>query len=120
MDRERRRRTRVPIHVDVGILLKGEEIKLQTFNISLTGILCASHPLFRRNNRCKIIITLNKDIQITVDSKILRVEEKGTAISFISMDDESFFHLKRLIQYNAGDAELIDGELRHPAFFDEE
>ena len=119
MDREKRKRTRVPINIDVSILLKGEEIKLQTFNISLTGVLCSSHPLFKGDDRCKIIITLNKDTQISVDSKILRVEQQGTAISFISMDDESFFHLKKLVQYNIGDAELIDGELRQPAFFNE-
>jgi hypothetical protein len=34
----------------------------------------------------------------------------------ISMDDESFVHLKKLIQYNMGDAERVDAELRLPAF----
>lgn len=116
MDQERRKRTRVPIHIAVSVSLKGEEIKLQTFNISLTGILCASHALFQKDDPCKVIITLNKDARISVDSKILRIDQQETAISFISMDDESFFHLKKLMQYNIGDAEIIDNELRQPAF----
>jgi len=116
MDQERRKRTRVPIHVDVSVLLRGEVIQLQALNISLTGILCTSDPLFRKDDPCKVIITLNKDFQISIDSKILRVGQKETAISYISMDEESFSHLRKLMQYNAGDADRIDEELRYPAF----
>jgi PilZ domain len=117
LDQERRRRLRVPIHIDVSVLLQGEVIQqLQTLNVSLTGILCTSNPRFQKDDLCTVIITLNKEFQISIDSKILRVEQKETAISFISMDDESFVHLKRMLQYNIGDAERIDEELRHPAF----
>ena len=65
---------------------------------------------------CTVIITLSGDTKISIDSRIARVGEKETAIKFISMDDESFFDLKKLIQYNMGNAELVDGELRRPAF----
>jgi hypothetical protein len=34
----------------------------------------------------------------------------------ISMDDESFVHLKKLMQFNMGNAERVDAELRRPAF----
>ena len=116
MDQERRKRTRVPIHIEVSVLLRGEVIQLQALNISLTGILCTSDPHFRKDDPCKTIITLNKDFQITIDSKILRVGKKETAISFISMDEESFSHLRKMMQFNLGDADQIDGELRYPAF----
>jgi hypothetical protein len=116
MDQERRKRTRVPIRIDVGILLKGEVIQLKALNISLTGVLCISDPLFRKDDLCKVIITLNKNFQIAIDSKILRVGQKETAISFISMDEESFSHLRKLMHFNIGDADRIDEELRYPAF----
>ena len=118
MDQEKRKRSRVPIHIDVSVLLHGEVIQLQTqsLNVSLTGILCTSNPRFQKDDLCTVIITLNKEFQISIASKFLRVEQKETAISFISMDDESFVHLKRMLQYNIGDAERIDEELRHPAF----
>jgi len=116
MVEERRRRTRVPIQIDADILLKGKVIKLKSVNISLVGILCTSNPLFQIDEPCKVIITLSEDLRISIDAKIVRVGEKEAAIKFISMDDESFVHLKKLIQYNLGNAEHVDAELRHPAF----
>jgi hypothetical protein len=116
VDQERRKRLRVPMHLDVSVLLQGEVIQLQTLNVSLTWILCTSNPRFQKDDLCTVIITLNKEFQISIASKILRAEQKEAAISFISMDDESFVHLKRMLQYNIGDAERIDEELRHPAF----
>ncbi len=116
MIKERRRRTRVPVQIDVEVLMKGEVIKLESVNISLAGILCTSGPLFQMDEPCKVIITLSEDSRISVDAKIIRVGEKEAAIKFISMDDESFVHLKKLIQYNLGNAERVDAELRRPAF----
>ena len=49
-------------------------------------------------------------------SKILRVGEQETAISFTAMDEESYAHLKRLVQYNTGDADLIEKEPGKQAF----
>jgi hypothetical protein len=116
MVKEMRRRTRVPIQIDVDVLLKGKVIKLKSFNISLVGILCTSNPLFLMDEPCTVIIALGGDLQISIEARIARVGEKETAIKFISMDDESFVHLKKLIQYNTGNAERVDAELRRPAF----
>ena len=116
MKQERRKHTRVPLHIDVSVLLQEEVIQVQTLNISLTGILCSSNEVFQNDVPCKVIIRLNKDFQISIDSKILRVGKEGTAISFTSMDEESFSHLKKLIQYNMADADRIDEELRYPPF----
>jgi hypothetical protein len=116
MIKERRRRTRVPVEIDVEVLMKGKFIILKSVNISLVGILCTSNPLFQIDEPCKVIITLSGDLQISVDARIVRVGEEEAAIKFISMDDESFVHLKKLIQYNLGNAERVDAELRRPAF----
>ena len=93
MVQERRKRQRVSVHFDVDILLDKEIIQVQTLNISLTGIFCTSHPLFRMNAPCKVRISLSDNQQITINSKILRIGEQGTAISFVEMDEESFVHL---------------------------
>jgi hypothetical protein len=116
MAKERRRRTRVPVQIDVEILLKNEVIKLKAINISLMGFLCSSHPLFRMDEPCTVIIVLGSDIKISLDARIVRVGVEEAAIKFISLDDESFVHLKKLIQYNLGNAERVDAELRRPAF----
>lgn len=116
MDQEKRKRTRVPVHFDVTVSLPGEVIRIELINISLTGILCSSSPLFRKDAACRVVISLSDDFKITVDSKILRIGEHETAISFTAMDEESYAHLKRLVQYNTGDADLIEKELRNKAF----
>jgi hypothetical protein len=116
MNQKKRMRTRAPVHLDVSILLGEEVIRAEIINISLNGLLCTSNPLFQNNALCKVIVSLSDDLQITVASKISRVGEQESAISFISMDDESFVHLKRLVQYNVGDADRIDKELHQKAF----
>lgn len=116
MNQEKRMRTRAPVHFDVSILLGEEVISTEIINISLTGILCKYNPFFQNNAPCKVIISLGHDLQIVVDSKISRVGERESAISFICMDEESFIHLKRIVQYNVGDADSIDEELHKKAF----
>jgi hypothetical protein len=116
MNQEKRRRARVPVQFDVGIMLGEELIKVQIINISLTGILCTSNLLFQKDAPCKVVISLLDDLQITVEAKMLRVGKRETAISFVAMDEESFTHLKRVVQYNAGDADRIDKEFQRKAF----
>lgn len=119
MVKERRKRTRVPVAFDVDILFQRKKTKVKTFNISLTGISCTGDKRFRANELCEIILTLNPDTSLTIDGKILRTEEKEAIIAFLSMDEDTFYHLKRIIEYNAGNAEEIEKEIKTPAFIRE-
>jgi hypothetical protein len=53
---------------------------------------------------------------ISLEGKILRMDSQAAAISFSSMDEESFFHLQRVIALNAPDADEIEKETTTPAF----
>ena len=116
MTEERRKRTRVPVAFDIHVLFQGEKIQVQTFNLSLTGISCTSDPRFRTNELCEVILTLNEDAALSIAGKIIRIDEKEATIAFLSMDEDTFFHLKRIMEYNAPDADKIDQELKKPAF----
>ena len=116
MKKEKRKRTRIPVTFDVSVSIHGEKIKVQTLNISLTGILCMADEYFHKDEQCQVVITLDPDIQITVQGKIIRTNPDETAIAFLSMDEESFIHLKNLVEFNAEDADKIEKELRTPAF----
>jgi hypothetical protein len=116
MAKERRKRTRVPVGFDINIIFQREKIKVKTLNISLTGISCTSDPRFRANEHCEVSLTLDSSINLIITGKILRVDKKDTIISFQSMDEDTFFHLKRIMQYNAGDPDKIEKELLNPAF----
>ena len=116
MIKERRKRTRVPIGFDITILFQQKIIKVQTINISLTGISCTSSPAFLAGKECSVVLNLNPETSLTIEGKILRVDDKEAIISFLSMDEDTFYHLKRLLQYNATDPDTIDSELKEPAF----
>jgi hypothetical protein len=116
MVKERRKRTRVPAGFDISIIFQREKIKVKTLNISLTGISCTSNPRFHVNELCEIILTLNSDTRLVIEGKILRVDEKEAIIAFLSMDEDTFYHLKRLMQYNAANPDEIEKELADPAF----
>ncbi len=116
MDQDKRKRSRVPVHFDVAIVLRGERIHARIVNISLTGILCTTDRRFQKDDACTVVISLRDDLQITIDAKLLRVGKDETAISFIAMDEESFSHLKKVVQYNTGDADRIEEEFRQKAF----
>jgi hypothetical protein len=116
MDQDKRKRSRVPAHFDISILLGEETIQVQIINISLTGILCTTDRRFQKDETCTVVISLREDLRITIDAKMLRVGARETAISFSAMDEESFAHLKNVVQYNTGDADRIEKEFRQKAF----
>jgi hypothetical protein len=116
MVKERRKRTRIPVGFDINIVFQQKKIKVKTFNISLTGISCTSDSLFRANEPCEVNINLNPETNLVIAGKILRVDEKEAIIAFVSMDEDTFYHLKRLVQYNADDPDEIEKEIKNPAF----
>jgi len=116
MTEERRKRTRVPVSFDLNILVKGKKVKVQTNNISMTGVNFISSQTFTAGEKCIINLVLNKEVHLNIEAKILRSKNKETIASFLVMDEESFYHLKRLLQFNAVDSDQIDDELGDPAF----
>ena len=116
MSEGKRKRTRVAAHFEVTISLDGTSYLVETLNMSLTGLLCAANPQFRPGASCHIHIKLNDETIINLEGKILRLGNHEAAIAFSSMDEESFFHLRRIIELNADDADIIESETAIPAF----
>lgn len=113
---ERRKRKRVPVAFDITISVDGRVVEVQTFNVSLTGMLCSSNASLPENQECLVTMQLTPDISICIQGKVVRTDPRETALVFLSMDEESFLHLKKLIQHNACNPDQIDRELRIPAF----
>lgn len=113
---ERRKRTRVPVSFDLNVVIRSKKIKVKTLNISMTGVSFVSAKSFQVNERCTIGLRLNEEIHLNIEAKILRSEDNETIASFLEMDEKSFYHLKRLLQYNAADSDQIEKELGEPAF----
>ena len=113
---ERRKRTRVPVQFELNIVIRGESIKVKTQNLSMTGACFTSPQPFKVNERCSIDLRLHPDVRICIEAKILRSRDSETIASFLEMDEDTFYHLKRLLQFNAVDSDKIENELTKPAF----
>ncbi len=115
---DHRKRTRVSVHFEIAVLMENEPnpIPAEIINLSMTGVLCTSQPFFHKDLSCKVTLSLTDDTRIVIDSKILRVGPQETAISFVSMDEDSFILLKKVVQYNTENPDLIDREFQTDAF----
>lgn len=116
MKKEKRKRTRVPVGFKATVSLGEETIDVHTLNISLNGILCTTDSRFQTGKQCLVTLTLNPTIKVIIEGKILRSNPSETAITFSAMNEGSFFHLKKLVAYNYGDADEIDRELTDTVF----
>ena len=116
MIKERRMRTRVPVSFDLNIVMKGEKINIQTNNISMTGVNFISPHQFKAGEHCTIDLYLNQEAHLSIRAKIIRSKNQETIASFLEIDEKSFYHLKRLIQFNAANPDQIEKELDKPAF----
>jgi hypothetical protein len=116
MVQERRKRTRVPVSFDLNIVLEGETIPVQTSNISLAGLRFNSDRKFDPGSECVARLRLDKEVELNIKARILRSTARETTASFLEMDESSFYHLKRILLYNAADSDQIEKELTKPAF----
>ena len=111
MEEEKRKRTRVPVHFDATVKVGGATIPLETENISLRAMLCGADERLVEGGTGDVQIVLSPEAIIAARGKILRSNKEGVVIIFEDIDEDSFFHLKQLLQYNADDADRIDQEL---------
>lgn len=116
MTADQRRRSRVKAAFLVELARQGVYVTAETLNISLKGILCSYIPGFAIEDECSVHLRLSEEIEIVVKGRVVRSDKDGIAIDFMQMDDDSFTHLRKIVQYNSLDADTIDGELTLPAF----
>ena len=121
MSRERRRRTRIRFRFKAMVAVDNQEIKVQTRNLSLKGMLCSSNKIFQEGQICRVTLNLSQDnepepIRAVIHGRIIRTDPNNTAIDFNLMDATSFFHLKKIVEYHAQEPERITWELLTAAF----
>ncbi len=116
METDQRRRTRIPIELVVSVRVKGEDVMVTSKNISLKGLLCSSDPRLLLGEKCQVTLRLRPSIKLLIHGLIVRTDAQETAIDFLAMDQDSFAHLKRIVEFNTDDADRITAELSKPAF----
>lgn len=116
MGQNKRRRTRVNAGFRVALHKEDFDAFVESHNLSLKGILCDPAQGFFVGDECEVSIPLSDDAIIRVSAKVVRSDGSGLAADFHHMDEVSFTHLRRLVQFNSEDADIIDSELTSPAF----
>ncbi|MFW6415287.1 MAG: PilZ domain-containing protein [Thermodesulfobacteriota bacterium] len=115
-----RKRSRVNINLSVVVGCGNNEIRTQTKNISLKGLLCFPHPSLQEEELCNVVIWLSEQVKIEVQGKVVRTTKDGTAIDFSKMSIESFSHLYNLVRLNCKDPDKLDKEFQYPAFVEQD
>ena len=121
MGKERRKRTRVKFSIEVVVTVDNLNVRVQSYNFSLKGMLCSSNRLLQENQPCRVTLNLTQEskeepIRAVIHGRVVRTGPDETAIDFSVMDTESFLHLKKIVELHAGGPERITRELLTSAF----
>jgi hypothetical protein len=113
---ERRRRSRVPVRLEVTIIQEGEEIPVRSRDLSLKGLSCSPDPRLQVHSCCQVVVALVPEIRVVIKGRVVRGDDRGAAVDFLDMDPDSFTRLHRIVSWHAPEPEAITRELLTPAF----
>ena len=110
----RRHFTRIPMDNEVTLACGAQQWKSQLLDISLKGALLSTPEDFGDcpDCSCRLMLLLNEtDVTIMMVGNI--VHHKGEQLGFRcdSIDLDSITHLKRMVELNIGDENLLEREL---------
>ncbi|EFI34127.1 type IV pilus assembly PilZ [Desulfonatronospira thiodismutans ASO3-1] len=116
-DQDMRKRSRVELQLSVSIQQNDVHGLLKTSNLSLKGLLADYHPDFTVNEPCELVIHLSSGLEIGITGIVVYSSpERGTAVDFVQMDEESFYHLLNVVRLYSTDPDQVERELLTPAF----
>ena len=111
---EKRRFSRV--HFDTEVLISSNEkcSRTKLIDMSIKGALieCPVDMQIEIDQALQLEVNLDHTgIMITMDMRVAHITEHHVGLSCQSIDAESISHLRRLVELNLGDAELVNREL---------
>lgn len=114
MSENRRRFHRIQFDCTASIEVAGKTHETRLLDISLNGAL-VDRPrdwTAQSGTGCLVRITLNPEVtQIVMQGSVAHIETDRLGIHCEHIDIESAGHLRRIVELNLGDAELLNREL---------
>ena len=113
MSSEKRSNTRIQFDSPANVQCGVGDWSGQVLDISLQGVLVKT-PLGwkgKTGDICTVTIKLDGDITITMECKIAHIENDHVGLHCEHIDIDSATHLRRLVELNLGDEELLNREL---------
>jgi len=110
---ERRHYQRIPFLADVLICHKELQWNGELEDISLKGLLINSPENIEPDldTIYEITLVLSKDATIKMQAKISHTDDKHWGLHWENIDIECFTHLRRLLELNTQDPEVVHREL---------
>jgi hypothetical protein len=111
---ERRRFSRIAFHRPAELDVAGERGTCELLDISLRGALLETPVGFGAplGARCTLTVRLDAgDARIRMDGEIVHREGTQVGLRCVEIDLESIGHLRRIVELNLGDDELLHREL---------
>jgi hypothetical protein len=108
--------SRIPFRAGVMLHLHDRTINVQLLDIAFKGALIhteVSQQLALRE-KCRLVLPLaDGDTSIEMEGEIAHLEGSNVGIECKEIDISSLSELRRLIELNTGDSELMNRELAH-------
>ncbi|MCF8067804.1 MAG: PilZ domain-containing protein [Desulfobacterales bacterium] len=108
------RRQKVRVCFDTDVVIKTEDseynVKGSSKDLSINGILILMDEDLVEGTKCDIEVLLSgvtKRIALEMKGSVVRSDESGIAITFHSMDLDSYSHLKNIVRYNTEDCDSV-------------
>ncbi len=111
---ERRRFSRIAFHRPAEIEAAGVRVTCELLDVSLKGALVEVPASFAgaRGQPCTLAIRLDAgDATVRMDGEIVHREGPALGLRCTGIDLDSIAHLRRIVELNLGDEELLHREL---------
>jgi hypothetical protein len=111
---DRRRFSRIAFHRPAELDAAGERVTCELLDISLKGALVEVPAGFRgqEGQACALAIRLDAgDVMVRMDGEIVHREGTALGLRCTGIDLDSIAHLRRIVELNLGDEELLHREL---------
>lgn len=112
MSTEQRHFSRIRFRGEASLLIGADEFPCTVCDLSLKGALVTAHlptpPA--KGERCLLELRLDGDATVRMEGDVAHAEADHIGLVCRDIDLDSITHLRRLIELNLGDAELLNRE----------
>jgi len=113
---ERRQFSRIPFHIEANIQSESGEVYLncEVVDVSLNGLLIAkpANWIGKDSEQHKVALLLENGLTvINMEAAVAHIDESSVGFICEHIDLASISHLKRLVELNLGDEDLLQREL---------
>ena len=110
---DRRQFWRAHFHSPVHLVMNQQVVAADLYDISLKGALIRVPDDWpgKMGDACQLRLNLSADATIGMNATITHVDGHLVGLRCDQIDVDSVTHLRRLVELNAGDPDLLDREL---------